>query len=100
VIRELFNEETPYRIIKRNPKIYHGRQEIIKYWKRNKDRQKELRIKFKITKNSGNLANVQFKTLFFDLSESQNQIISGNIKFKIKNNSIDSLKEAYTKEIF
>lgn len=84
--------------IVRRKKTLCGIDEILKYWERNKKRQKKIQLHWKIIASGFKSEVVQFGAYFWDAEDKKYTKINGQIIFKYDGNSrISSLTEAYKK---
>lgn len=98
-ISKLFESEASYKILSRN-RTLRGINMICDYWRRNSQRQRGLRIEWKIIRQQNELASVTFCARFFDREEHEHQAISGLIDFWISSTGLISrLSEIYQKTV-
>lgn len=96
LLKTIFSKTAKYII--RGKKTYLGIEEIIKYWERNRKRQKNIRLHWKIVKSSFKCEVVEFGAYFWDAESELFTKINGQIIFKYDNNNqITKLTEAYKK---
>lgn len=94
LLRTIFSPSAKY-IIRRKT-TYSGIEEITKYWKRNKNRQKNLQLHWKSLVSSYYCEVVEFGAYFWDLENNQYTKVNGQIIFKYDtNNQIICLTESY-----
>lgn len=98
LLMSIFTQSAKYII--RRKKVYNGIEEIIKYWKRNKERQKNIELHWRILNSSFQCEVVEFGAYFWDMESKMYTKINGQIIFKYdSNNQITSLTESYKKRI-
>lgn len=98
LLKSIFTQSAKYII--RRKKVYNGIEEIIKYWKRNKERQKNIELHWRILNSSFQCEVVEFGAYFWDMESKMYTKINGQIIFKYdSNNQITSLTESYKKRI-
>ena len=96
MLKAIFSQSAKYII--RGKRVYDGIDEIIKYWERNKERQKNIQLHWKIVESSFRCEIVEFGAYFWDLESKMHTKINGQIIFKYdRNNKIICLTEAYKK---
>jgi hypothetical protein len=97
LLQSIFIQSAKYIVRSRN-KVYYGIDEIISYWLKNKSRQRNLRVYWKIKEASHISTIVYFKAKFLDVELMKQTQINGEIIFIFDNkNKIKRLTEAYTK---
>lgn len=96
LLNNIFTRDAKY-IISNKKRVITGIEDISKYWKRNKDRQKNIKLTYRIKGIKRDLIKVIFQAKFYDIEENQNQTISGYIMFKTKCGKISKLEERYVK---
>ena len=95
-LKSIFSESSKYII--RRKKVYNGIEEIVKYWKKNKERQKNIQLHWKILNSSFRCEVVEFGAYFWDIESKMYTKVNGQIIFKYDcNNQITSLTESYKK---
>lgn len=98
LLKSIFTQSAKYII--RRKKVYNGIEEIIKYWERNKERQKNIELHWRILNSSFQCEVVEFGAYFWDMESKMYTKINGQIIFKYdSNNQITSLTESYKKRI-
>ena len=98
LLKSIFTQSAKYII--RRKKVYNGIEEIIKYGKRNKERQKNIELHWRILNSSFQCEVVEFGAYFWDMESKMYTKINGQIIFKYdSNNQITSLTESYKKRI-
>lgn len=98
LLKSIFTQSPKYII--RRKKVYNGIEEIIKYWERNKERQKNIELHWRILNSSFQCEVVEFGAYFWDMESKMYTKINGQIIFKYdSNNQITSLTESYKKRI-
>ncbi|MFR6592075.1 hypothetical protein [Catenibacterium sp.] len=96
LLRTIFSHSAKY-IIRRKI-VYNGIDEIIRYWEKNKKRQKDIQLHWKIVNSSFQFEIVQFGAYFWDLESKMYTKVNGQIIFKYNHdNQIICLTEAYKK---
>ena len=96
LLKSIFSESAKYII--RRKKVYNGIEEIVKYWKKNKERQKNIQLHWKILNSSFRCEVVEFGAYFWDIESKMYTKVNGQIIFKYDcNNQITSLTESYKK---
>jgi len=96
LLKEIFSQSAKYVI--RGKKVYNGIDEIIGYWEKNKRRQKNIQLHWKIVNSSSRCEVVEFGAYFWDMDSRVSTKINGQIIFKYDcNNQIICLTEAYKK---
>ena len=96
LLKTIFSPTAKY-IIRRKC-IYNGIDEIIKYWERNKKRQKSIQLHWKILSSSFQCDVVAFGAYFWDSECKMYTKVNGQIIFKYNcDNQIIKLTEAYKK---
>ena len=96
LLKSIFSESAKYII--RRKKVYNGIEEIVKYWKKNKERQKNIQLHWKILNSSFRCEVVEFGAYFWDIESKMYTKVNGQIIFKYDcNNHITSLTESYKK---
>lgn len=96
LLKSIFVPSAKYII--RRKRMYNGIDEIIKYWERNKKRQKQIQLHWKILNSSFHSEVVEFGAYFWDVESRMYTKVNGQIIFKFdSNNQIISLTEAYKK---
>lgn len=96
LLRDIFFSTAKYVI--RGKRTYYGIEEIVQYWERNKKRQKDIQLYWKILNTSFHCEIVEFGAYFWDLEEEVYTKINGQIIFKYNSkNQIIKLTEAYKK---
>ena len=96
LLGNIFSTSAKYII--RGKRIYTGIEEIKKYWERNKNRQRNLKLHWHIVKTSSRCDVVNFSAYFFDIEENVYTKINGQIIFIYDaNDKIIKLTEAYKK---
>lgn len=96
LLRTIFSQSAKYII--RGKRVYTGIDEIVKYWEKNKNRQKGIQLHWKIIRSSFQCEVVQFGAYFWDLESGMYTKVNGQIIFKYdQNNQIITLTEAYKK---
>ena len=99
LLTQIFSPEATYDI-KPRERVLIGQDEICRYWKRNKDRQKKLDVQWDVINSTQDQAISKFLANFIDIAEQQNQSILGVIHFLFnKNGQIIALSETYTKTV-
>lgn len=98
LLRTTFEPFAKYIIINKN-KVYNGIEEIDKYWIRNRKRQTDLKVKWKVIDSKPFCVLVDFMAVFVDTEDMEQNTICGRITFKIStNNRVAELSEEYTKK--
>ena len=96
LLKSIFSQSAKYII--RRKKVYNGIEEIVKYWKKNKERQKNIQLHWKILNSSFRCEVVEFGAYFWDIESKMYTKVNGQIIFKYDcNNQITSLTESYKK---
>ncbi len=95
LLNKLFDTNACYVI--RNKKTYAGIEEIKNYWVRNKERQRDLETSYRITDTKENFVRLNFKANFFDVEESEQQQIVGEMEMILAFGRITKLEEGYSK---
>lgn len=96
LLKSIFSQSAKYII--RRKKVYDGIDEIVKYWERNKKRQKNIQLHWKILHSSFQCEVVEFGAYFWDIESKMYTKVNGQIIFKYNcDNQITSLTEAYKK---
>lgn len=99
LLSNIFEVESTYSIINKSF-CYKGINEITNYWIRNSKRQKDLDLKWEITKENKKVTTVTFNANFYDIEEKEYNNINGCINFYInKNKKIYKLSETYNKKV-
>lgn len=97
LLQEIFDPSAKY-CIKNKKRVYNGIEEIVAYWNRNKDRQRNLSLMWNILKCEKMYGCVSFHAVFFDIEEKNTNIIDGIIRIHVsENNRIVVLSEEYSK---
>lgn len=97
LVRQIFDEHAVY-TIKNKAYKFEGVEGIIRYWRRNKARQRELDLNWNYAYVKHNNIGVIFRAKFFDIEEERYNYINGNIAFIFnEEDSIINLSEYYTK---
>lgn len=95
LLREVFTNEAKY-IIENKNRVFEGIEEISRYWLRNKSRQNNIVLEWKM--NTDN--DVSFCACFWDSEECEQQEVVGDIHFIFdENGRIVELREYYSKTI-
>lgn len=97
LLRKIFSPTAQY-VIRNKRRILNGIEEIEKYWTRNKLRQKDIVLRWKIINSQSNMDEVEFYACFEDIEEQQNVTMKvyGRIIFKYDDmGKIVRLSEAY-----
>lgn len=98
LLKSIFSQSAKY-IIRRKT-VYNGIEEIVKYWKKNKERQKNIQLHWRILNSSFQCEVVEFGAYFWDIESKMYTKVNGQIIFKYDcNNQITSLTESYKKRI-
>ena len=79
MLKAIFSQSAKYII--RGKRVYDGIDEIIKYWERNKARQKNIQLHWKIVESSFRCEVVEFGAYFWDLESKMHTKINGQIIF-------------------
>lgn len=96
MLKSIFSPSAKYII--RRKRIYNGIDEIIQYWMRNKKRQKDIQLHWKMLNSSYRCEVVEFGAYFWDLESKLYTKVNGQIILKYNcNNQITNLTEAYKK---
>lgn len=96
LLKSIFSQSAKYII--RRKRVYNGIDEIVMYWEKNKKRQKDIHLHWKILNSSFQCEVVEFGAYFFDLESEMYTKVNGQIIFKYDcDNQITSLTEAYKK---
>lgn len=96
LLRSIFLSSAKYII--RGKRVYYGIDEIEAYWERNRRRQKDIKLHWRIINSSWYCEIVEFGAYFWDLESQLYTKINGTIIFKYDhNNKITKLTEAYKK---
>lgn len=96
LLKNIFDRKAKY--IVRRKKVYDGIEAIVNYWKRNADRQEDLKIIWQLLDTGRNHERVHFSAAFYDNEECLFNIIDGQIIFKYsKTGRIIKLSETYSK---
>lgn len=92
VVREIFDESSTYEIT--GKRTLKGLSEIIGYWVRNKQRQRNLKV-FPSVPLKDDGTSVLFCATFADIEEREQQTVYGHISFEISNGKIRTFTERY-----
>lgn len=95
LLRSIFAPTARY-IIRNKQRTYSGIEEIEQYWQRNKKRQKNIRLYWKVIQSYANTDEVEFSACFNDVEEQTDVKVFGRIVFTYNSSKqIVRLSEAY-----
>lgn len=96
LLKNIFDKRAKY--IVRRKKVLDGIEAIVNYWRRNADRQENLKVVWQLLNSGRNHEIVHFSAVFYDNEERLLNIIDGQIIFKYsKTGKIIKLSETYSK---
>lgn len=97
LLRKIFTPGARYII--RGKRTYHGIEEIVGYWERNKRRQEALELHWKVLSSARGGAVAEFGAEFFNPETETKDKVYGQIAFGYgRDGRIVKLSEAYRKE--
>lgn len=96
VLELVFDPQAKY-IVLHKDRVFTGIKAIGEYWVRNQNRQKNVRIFYKIIDFKKKWAKIAFLASFYDTEEKEFQFIDGIIDIKLRKSKIVELKENYIK---
>ena len=100
LLNEIFESSAKYIIINKK-RVYEGIEEITSYWNRNKNRQRDLSLRWEVLECQASYGCVSFHATFFDVEEKTTNIIDGILRIhKSENNRIDVFSEEYRKTVY
>lgn len=97
-VMQLFDANARYEIIPKQ-RTLNGSAEICKYWKRNSQRQKGLKLLWDIRSIKKTYAKVHFIAKFYDIDENEHQKVEGVIKFYLNEKSAVTLLSEYYQKL-
>ena len=99
LLRYIFTPDAKY-VIRNRKRVYYGIEDIIEYWLRNKNRQRDLRVHWHIVKSSARTEVTEFVAFFQDIEKWEVAKVHGQIIFEYNaQNKIALLTEAYRKSV-
>ena len=99
LLKFIFSPDAKY-IIRNKKRIYTGIIDIAEYWTRNKKRQRDLTIHWRVLKSGIRFEIVDFTAFFKDIEKWETVKVNGQIIFKYSAmNKISVLTEAYRKSV-
>lgn len=96
----IFSPTAKY-IIRNKNRTFNGIEEIEQYWQRNKRRQQDIQLRWKIIRSQPHTDEVEFYAYFGDIEEHKNVRVFGRIIFTYNAaEQIIKLSEAYRVKSF
>lgn len=95
LLRSIFAPTAKY-VIRNKKRTYNGIEEIEQYWKRNKKRQRNIKLYWRVIQSYANADEVEFSASFNDIEEQKKVRVFGRIIFTYNSlKQIVRLSEAY-----
>lgn len=99
LLKLIFASNAKY-IIRHKKRVYSGIDDITEYWLRNKRRQRDLNVHWRIVKSGTRFEIVEFVALFQDVEQWEMVKVIGQIIFEYNaKGKIAVLTEAYRKNV-
>lgn len=96
LLERIFHKNATYKIKPKNRSL-KGHDQLLKYWTRNKNRQRNIRLKWDILNRNIYTYKVSFEAKFYDFEERENQKVEGVINFSFYKKKVIRLTEQYKK---